>query len=145
MRRPPFQESYVKRVLAIAGSATLLVAAVAAIPFASPRAAKKSQVMVHCPNGNNAAFVTPPKITIAVGDSIEWRMTGQVVADSLSISLKNPDQAWPFAGPVPEGTTSASTGNAVTKGSYGYNVHLVCRVPGGGTHPVTIDPDIIIE
>ena len=134
-----------KRVLAIAGSATLLVAVAAALPFASPRAAKKSQVMVHCPTGNNAAFVTPPKITISVGDSIEWRMTGQVVSDSLVISLKNPEQVWPFTGPVPAGTTSASTGDAVTKGSYGYNVHLVCRVPGGGTQPVTIDPDIIIE
>lgn len=134
-----------RRVLAIAGSVALLVAAVAALPFASSQAAKKSRVMVHCPNGNQPARVTPPKITISVGDSIEWRMTGQVVSDSLVISLKNPDQAWPFAGPVPHGTTSASTGNAVSKGSYGYNVHLICRVPGGGTQPVTIDPDIIIE
>jgi plastocyanin len=135
----------VRHVLAVAGAATLLVAGIAAIPFASPRAPKTAKVMVHCPNGNNAAFVTPPKVTIAVGDSIEWRMTGQVTSDSLIISLKSPNQAWPFAGPVSKGTTSAQTGNARARGTYGYNVHLTCRVPGGGTQPVTIDPDIIIE
>ena len=134
-----------RRILAVAGSVTLLAAGIAANPFASPRAAKSSQVMVHCPNGNQAAFVTPPRITIAVGDSIEWRMTGQVTSDSLVITLKNPQQGWPFAGAVPRGTTSAQTGNAHTKGTYGYNVHLSCRVPGGGSRPVVIDPDIIIE
>lgn len=134
-----------KHVLAVAGAATLLVAGIAAIPFSSPRASKTAKVMVHCPNGNNAAFVTPPKVKIAVGDSIVWRMTGQVTSTSLIISLKNPNQAWPFAGSLPHGTTSAQTGNAKAKGTYGYNVHLTCRVAGGGTRPVTIDPDIIIE
>ncbi len=134
-----------RRVLAVAGSATLFVAGIASIPFASQRAAQMSTVMVHCPNGNAAAFVTPPTITIAVGDTIEWRMTGQVTSDSLGISLKNSEQAWPFAGPLPKGTTGARTGSARAKGTYGYNVHLQCRLPGGGTESVTIDPDIIIE
>jgi hypothetical protein len=101
--------------------------------------------MAHCPNGHQAAFVTPVNDTIAVGDSVVWRTTGQVTSDSLVISLKNSDQAWPFAGSAPSGTTSAQTGKSQTKGTYGYNVHLVCRVPGGGTQSVTIDPDIIIE
>lgn len=134
-----------RHILAVAGTATLLVAGIAAIPFASHRAAQTSRVMVQCPNGSQPAFVTPVKVTIAVGDSIAWRMTGQVTSNSLVISLKDTSQAWPFAGPVPRGTTSAQTGNARTKGTYGYNVHLTCRVPGGGTQPVTIDPDIIIE
>jgi len=135
----------VRRVLAVAGTATLFFAAIAANPFGSPRAANTSHVMVHCPNGNQAAFVSPAEITIPVGDSIEWRMTGQVTSDSLSISLKDQEQAWPFAGALPRGTTSAQTGNARTKGTYGYNVHLRCRVAGGGSLPVTIDPDIIID
>lgn len=134
-----------RHVFAAAGTAALLVAGIAAIPFVSHRASQNSQVLVHCPNGSQPAFVTPVKDTIAVGDSIVWRMTGQVTSDSLVISLKDSSQTWPFAGPVPRGTTSAQTGNAQTKGTYGYNVHLTCRVPGGGTQPVTIDPDIIIE
>lgn len=101
--------------------------------------------MVHCQNGNQAAFVTPVNDTIAVGDSIVWRMTGQVTATSVVISLKDSSQTWPFAGSVPQGTTSAQSGSAQTKGTFGYNVQLTCRVPGGGTQPVTIDPDIIIE
>lgn len=100
---------------------------------------------MHCPNGGNPAFLTPPKDTIAVGDSIEWRMTPRGSTTSLTISLKDSSQAWPFAGLVPQGTDSARTGNARVKGTYGYNVHLICKVPGGGTQPVTIDPDIIIE
>lgn len=134
-----------RHILAVAGTATLIVAGIAAIPFAAHRVAQNSQVMVHCPNGNQAAFVTPVNDTIAVGDSIVWRMTGQVTSNSLVISLKDSAQAWPFAGSVPSGTTSAQTDNAQTKGTFGYNVHLVCRVPGGGTQSVTIDPDIIIE
>jgi hypothetical protein len=135
-----------KRSTAVAACVTLLVVGIAAAPFTSrsPRA-NKSQIMVHCPNGNQPAFVTPVKDTIAVGDSIVWRMTGQVTSDSLVISLKDPNQAWPFTGPMPRGTTSAQTGAARVKGTYGYNVHLLCRVPGGGSTPVTIDPDIIIE
>jgi hypothetical protein len=134
-----------RHILAVAGTATLLAAGIAALPFASHRAAQNSQVMVHCPNGNQAAFVTPVNDTIAVGDSIVWRMTGQATATSLVISLKDSSQTWPFAGSVPQGTTSAQSGHAQTTGTYGYNVHLVCRVPGGGTQSVTIDPDIIIE
>ena len=134
-----------RRILAIAGSATLLVAVVAAIPFTSHRDPLKAQVMVHCPNGNQPAFVTPPQITIAVGDTIQWRMTGQVVTDTLVITLKDPEQAWPFTGAMPKGKSSAHTGAAKTKGTYGYNVELECRVPGGGTQQVIIDPDIIIE
>ena len=134
-----------RRVFAVAGSATLLVVGVASMPFAPRHAAQTSRVMVHCPNGDQPAFVTPPRITIAVGDTVEWRMTGQVTSDSLIISLKDPEQAWPFAGPVPKGASSARTGNARAKGTYGYNGHLHCRLPSGGTESVTIDPDIIIE
>ena len=134
-----------RRILAIAGSATLLAAVVAAIPFRSSRDPLTAKVMVHCPNGNKPAFVTPPQITIAVGDTIQWRMTGQVTTDTLVISLKNPEQAWPFSGPMPKGKTDAQTGAARVQGTYGYNVELECRVPGGGTQSVTIDPDIIIE
>jgi len=135
----------VKRILSIAGSATLLAAVVAANPFGAPRDPLTAQVMVHCPNGNQPAFVTPPQVTIAVGDTIQWRMTGQVSSDTLVITLKNPEQAWPFTGAMPKGKSSAHTGAARAKGTYGYNVQLECRVPGGGTQAVTIDPDIIIE
>jgi plastocyanin len=101
--------------------------------------------MVHCPNGNQGAFVTPQQVTITVGDSIVWRMTGQVTSDTLVISLKDAEQRWPFGGAMPKGKASARTGEARVKGTYGYNVHLQCRLPGGGSEPVVIDPDIIID
>lgn len=134
-----------KRVVAVAGFATLLAAGVAAVPFSPSPVPGSAKVMVHCPAGNREGFVTPQRIKIALGDSIEWRMTGQVVSDTLVITLKNPEQAWPFSGAMPTGKTSAQTGDARVKGTYGYNVHLQCRRPGGGSEPVVIDPDIIID
>lgn len=133
-----------KRTVAISAVAGLLAFGIAALPFKSPVVAKKSQVTVHCPNGNTAAFVTPPKITIAVGDSIIWRVTGQAT-DTLAITLKDAKQAWPFTGAMPAGASDASTGAARTRGTYGYNVIISCRLPGGGSQRVVIDPDIIIE
>ena len=134
-----------KRVLAVTGYATVLAVGIAALPYVSHRVPSTSQVLVHCPNGNQPAFVTPAQVTIAVGDSIVWRMTGQVASDTLVISLKDGQQAWPFSGAVPHGKSSARTGSARVPGTYGYNVDLECRLPGGGTQSVTIDPDIIIE
>ena len=134
-----------KRIVAVAACVGLLAAGLAALPFSPRRSPVTSQVMVHCPNGNQAAFVTPQRDTIAVGDSIIWRMTGQVTSDTLVITLKDSAQAWPFGGAMPQGKTSAQTGEAQVRGTYGYNVHLQCRLPGGGSEPVVIDPDIIIE
>jgi plastocyanin len=134
-----------KRVVAVAGFTALLAAGIAAVPYSPLRAPSTAQVMVHCPNGNQGAFVTPQQVTIAVGDSVVWRMTGQVTSDTLVISLKDGEQQWPFGGAMPKGKTSARTGDARAKGTYGYNVHLQCRLPGGGSEPVVIDPDIIID
>ena len=134
-----------KRNLAVAGFISLLAAGIAAVPFSPLRAPKSAQVMVHCPNGNQAAFVTPQQVTVAVGDSIVWRMSGQVTSDTLVISLKDAKQSWPFGGAMPKGKTSAQTGDARVKGTYGYNVQLQCRLPGGGSAAVVIDPDIIID
>lgn len=134
-----------KRVVAVAGFVTLLAAGIAAVPYSSLRAPATARVMVHCPNGNQAAFVTPQQVTIAVGDSVVWLMTGQVTSDTLVITLKDEKQAWPFGGAMPKGKSSAQTGEARVKGTYGYNVHLQCRLPGGGSDSVVIDPDIIID
>lgn len=134
-----------KRVVVLAAFVTLLAAGIAAVPFSPLRAPSTVSVMVHCPNGGQDGFVTPPSVKIALGDTIVWRMTGQVESDTLVITLKDANQAWPFDGPMPAGRSSARTGDARVKGTYGYNVHLACRLPGGGSKPVVIDPDIIID
>ena len=89
--------------------------------------------------------MTPPQVHVAVGESVQWRMAGEVVSDSVVITLKDPQQVWPFAGARPSGgPDSANTGAALTRGTYGYNVRLLCRMPGG-TRSVVIDPDVIID
>ena len=141
---PLHPEYSVKRALALVGSVALLAAGTAAIPFGTKPAATASKVMVHC-TGPQGPFVTPPEVHIAVGDSVQWRMTGTVVSDSVVITLKNPQQAWPFTGARPRGGPGgANTGAARTRGTYGYNVRLLCRMPGG-TRSVVIDPDVIID
>lgn len=134
-----------KSVLAVTALATVVVIGSAALPSAARPVRASSQVVVHCPNGGTAAFVTPQQVRIAVGDSVEWRMTGPVLSDSLVISLKDSTKAWPFTGSTPAGQTSARTGRAATAGTYAYAVSLRCREPGAGTRAVVIDPDIIIE
>ena len=134
-----------KRLLAVAGLAAMLVTAAAVAPGTRAAAGTSQSVMVHCPSGDTTAFVTPNSVTIAVGDSLVWRMTGRVVSDSIVISLKNPQQSWPFRGTPSRGGSNARTAGATATGTYGYNVRLLCRMPGGGRQSVTIDPDIIIE
>ena len=132
-------------VLAIASASAMIGLGAFAVPGSTTPPPKTARVMVHCPNGNRAAFVTPDSLHIAVGDSVEWRMTGQVAANSLEISLKDSTQEWPFAGTPPSGDSSATAPDAESKGTYRYNVTLECRAAGGGTQHVVIDPDIIIE
>lgn len=134
-----------KRTVTVAGFVGLLAAGIAAVPHSPLRPPTNAPVMVHCPNGTKAAFVSPESVTVAAGDSIVWRMSGQVTSDTLVISLKDEKQAWPFGGAMPKGKTSAQTGDARIKGTYGYNVLLQCRLPGGGSEQVVIDPDIIID
>lgn len=134
-----------KRIVAVSGFVSLLAAGIAAVPYSPLRAPATALVMVHCPTGSQAAFVSPQPVKVVVGDSIVWRMTGQVTSDTLVISLKDEKQPWPFGGAMPKGKTSAQTGDARVKGTYGYNVHLQCRLPSGGSESVVIDPDIIID
>ncbi|MFN8668025.1 MAG: hypothetical protein U0164_12680 [Gemmatimonadaceae bacterium] len=129
----------------IVASLVAATAATTALTAAGTHQARTAQVMVHCPAGNREAFVTPPRVTVSVGDDVEWRMTGQVASDSIVISLKDDAQQWPFAGNPSRGGTSARARGARTRGTYGYNVTLQCRIPGEGVREVVIDPDIIVN
>ena len=141
----PLHGPNMTRLLTGTALAALLVTAAAVAPGARAPAASSKSVTVHCPAGDTAGFVTPNTVSIAVGDSVVWRTTGRVVSDSIVISLKNAQQTWPFAGNPSRGGSSARAAGATTVGTYGYNVRLLCRLPGGGRQSVTIDPDIIIE
>lgn len=133
-----------RRLLAFVGGITIVGLGAAAPPFTGQSTLRNAQVQVHCSEGTSPAFVTPVRVEISVGDSVEWRMAGNVASDSLQITLKNDDQDWPFAGTPPRGGTSANANDARTPGTYAYNVRLLCRVAGGGTREEIIDPDIII-
>jgi hypothetical protein len=134
-----------KRIVAVAVSVALLAAGIAAAPVAAPRVATTSQISVYCPNGGQPPYVSPAPATVAVGDSVVWRMAGAIKSDTLVITLKDAKQSWPFDGPTPRGSTSARTGAALVKGTFGYNVHLDCRMSSHGSESVDIDPDVIIQ
>jgi plastocyanin len=106
--------------------------------------AATARVMVHCRAGNTPAFVTPQQVRIAVGDTVEWRAAGNIVMDSIYISLKDSTQSWPFEGTPARGGPVTRTLAAVEPGTYGYDVTVLCRIPGGGVRREVIDPDIII-
>jgi plastocyanin len=109
-----------------------------------PLQAATARVMVHCRAGSTPAFATPQQVRIAVGDTVEWRAAGNVVMDSIAISLKDSTQSWPFEGTPARGGTVIRTLAAVAPGTYGYDITVLCRVPGGGVQRQVIDPDIII-
>ncbi len=133
------------RIAIVAATAT---AALGLGAFASPGGRTPppttARAMVHCPAGNHEGFVTPSSLSISLADSVEWLMTGQVVSDSLIITLKDSTQSWPFEGTPPRGGTSALAKVAKTKGTYGYSITLQCH-SGDGSQRVVIDPDIIIN
>ncbi len=134
------------RYVALLGGTMLIGLGSLGLSAASSPRLDQGQVMVHCRTGGTDAFVTPKKIRISVGDTVVWRTAGNVVADSLMISLKHPEQqTWPFEGPPPVGGTVVQTGPATQKDSVQYNVTVVCRKAGGGTQHELIDPDIIID
>lgn len=133
------------RLPLLVAALALATAATTAFTVFTPRQPRTAQVMVHCPAGNRDAFVTPPRVSVSVGDDIEWRMTGQVASDSIVISLKDGSQSWPFSGRPSRGGTSARARSAQTPGTYPYNVTLQCRIPGEGVREVVIDPDIIVN
>lgn len=134
-------------MIRIAALATVAVVSGAIVLAAAPSAqrATTARAQVHCPNGNAAAFVTPPVIRIALGDSVEWNMAGPVPSDSIIITPKDTAQAWPFEGTPSRGGPQVRANRATIGGTYSYNISMVCRVQGGGLQRVTIDPDIIIE
>lgn len=131
-------------VRAFACAAALLALGAIACHRAAAAPPRVWRTMVHCPAGNqDSAHVTPPRDSIAVGDSIIWRTNGRPTT-ALAIALKNANQAWPFTGALPSGADSANTGHAVTPGRYPYQVTVTCRMPGNRDSLVVIDPDIII-
>ncbi len=134
-----------KLVLSVVGLGSLGLLAFTSRPPVASQQVQTEVVTVRCPAGNNPASVSPDTVRVSVGDNVEWRVTGPAASDSIRISLKRPGQAWPFTGSLPSGTTSARANGARTTGTYPYNIHLLCRQPGGGSAPVTIDPDIIVE
>lgn len=131
-----------RRLLLLVGGTSLVTTMTFSPAVRQPSTAR---VMVHCPAGNREAFVTPPRVRINRGDNIEWRMNGNVLSDSIEISLKSGDQEWPFAGSPSRGGQVARASGARTPGTYGYNVRLLCRIPNEGIRVVVIDPDIIID
>lgn len=132
------------RLIAAAGVVVTVLLGAAAVPATTTATAKTQRIKVHCRSGDTPGFVTPNKITVNVGDDIEWSMAGNVDAESLEITLKDETQSWPFQGLQAKGRNSARTGSAVEKGTYSYNVRLKCKVQGGEPVDEVIDPDIII-
>ncbi len=129
---------------AYALAAAVVIATGSGAMSAPPALPARGAVMVHCPNGGNAAFVTPASLVIQLGDTIVWRTTGQTPSDSLWIIPKDSSRPWPFAGRMPAGRTFTSTGRATGRGTVQYAVQLLCRIDGA-SQPVMIDPEIIIQ
>jgi plastocyanin len=132
------------RCVGVAGVVGTLWLGIAQALSAGGSATKTVSVKVHCRSGETAGFVTPNRVRANVGDDIEWKIAGNVDAESLEITLKDATQSWPFEGEAARGSNRARSGAARDTGTYGYNVRLKCKVQGGESVDEVIDPDIII-
>ncbi len=91
--------------------------------------------------GKDSLKVDRDSVYLALGDSVEWKTTGNV--RSIQIALKQPG-IWPFADSIPpKGDSTAVAGNARTPGTYAYKIDLECKYQGQWLKR-TIDPDLII-
>lgn len=103
-------------------------------------------VMCPAPGGNQRDAVQPWEARLLVGDSLEWSLAEPILSDTIDISLKEPQQPWPFANPErPRGGRVARGHRARDRGRFAYNITLRCPDPDGQPRLVVIDPEFIID
>ena len=146
-----------------------LLAAVAAIPSASRslvasgdlshaaagtattrRAVVQVTVNARCAGPNSTEItVSPWNVRLQQGDEIEWVIAANANSNNITVSPKSTSD-WPFAsrGPYNAQKGNPARGNGMRangRGSYKYDITLVCQSGNNPPDNVVIDPDIIVD
>jgi hypothetical protein len=128
-----------------------------------------------CPSGRSQSLVVKPvdtvKVTVtcsATSDSVwvkvdpweaqvkkktdlTWEITSASIADTITITAKNPGD-WPYVAAPPYGgkkggkkAKGSNMKGGLSEGStFGYNIETTCQNGSGPQHKLVIDPELII-
>jgi hypothetical protein len=135
--------------LGMGGVLLASAAVMAAAPFSS-RAVVQVTVNARSAGPNNTEnTVSPWNVRLQQGDEIEWVIAANANSNDITVLPKETSD-WPFAtrGPfnAAKGRPARVNGmRANGRGTYKYNIQLVCQSGNNPPDAVLIDPDIIVD
>lgn len=132
------------------GGVLLAAAAVMAATPWSSRATVRVTVNARCAGPNTTEVtVSPWNVRLAQDDEVEWVIAANANSNDITITPKETSD-WPFAsrGPFTATKGRAARGNGMRqngRGTYKYDITLVCQSGNNAPDSVRIDPDIIVD
>jgi hypothetical protein len=137
---------WITRVGGVLVASTIVLAAT---PWSS-RATVQVTVTARCAGPNSTEItVRPWNIRLQQGDEIEWVIAANANSEDITVTPKN-SSGWPFAsrGPYNGSKAQPTRANGMrpnSRGSYQYNIQLVCQSGNNPPDSVLVDPDIIVD
>lgn len=119
-------------------------------PWLKPRAVVQVTVSARCAGPNNTEItVSPWNVRLQQGDEVEWVIAANANSNDITVTPKSTSD-WPFASRGPYNGTKGNPARAngmrgSGRGTYKYNIALVCQSGQNPPDSVIIDPDIIVD
>jgi hypothetical protein len=126
-----------------------VVALVAAVSSA-PQATVTVTVNARCAGPKQTEItVSPWNVRMAQGDQINWVIANNANSDNITIEPKDRTR-WPFTNQPPYAGTKANPARGTgmrpnARGTYKYNISLICQQGSNAPDTVVVDPDIIVD
>ena len=136
-------------ITAVGGVLVASTIVLAATPWSS-RATVRVTVSARCAGPNSTEItVSPWNVRLQQGDEIEWVIAANANSEDITMTPKS-TSGWPFAsrGPFNASKARPTRANGMrpnSRGSYQYNIQLVCQSGNNPPDSVLVDPDIIVD
>ncbi len=133
----------------VGGSLLALAVVLAAKPWPS-RATVQVTVSARCAGPNSTEVtVSPWNVRLQQDDEIEWVISANANSDNVTVTPKA-TSGWPFASRGPFIATKGQSARANrmrpnSRGSYKYDIQLICQSGNNPPDSVLIDPDVIVN
>jgi plastocyanin len=138
------------RTLLVVGIAAPLLLAARTARTASVPATVQVTVNARCAGPNSTEItVRPWNVRLQQGDEVEWVLSANANTNALTITPKASSD-WPFAARGPYASTRGNSARANGmrangRGSYKYDISLICQAGNSAPDTVVVDPDIIVD
>lgn len=139
---------------AVKAIGALVIVGVAGTLVAVTADARQANVNVsvnaRCAGRNNTEItVSPWNVRIRQGDQLSWVINANANTSAITITQKD-GGAWPFAAEPPYRGTKATPARATrmranARGTYKYNIQLICQSGSNPPDTVLVDPDVIVD